>query len=967
MSDAELQAEIESFGRMHVTSTHVSRAVVRSQSREALLAEVVRVLVDAGRFSMAFVAWHDPAAGELVPAARFGKGQEYADRIRLFTDARPEGQGPAGTAFREGVPAVCNDFLNDPNTLPWREAARVFGWRSSAAFPILIGGVPRGVLSVYAVSPGFFGPEQVELLREVTLDVAFGIERLDSEERRRQAEAALAASENRLKLAMDAATLGTFDWDLQTGNIAWDGQHERIFGFTPGGAGSEVADGTYDCFEKCVHPADLPGLRRAVDAATQSREALAHEFRVAWPDGSEHWVLARGRFHYTDSGRPSRMYGAVSNITARKQGEAALLESEERLRQAVRVANIGIFDHDHITGAIYWSPQQRLIHGWGADEPVALWAGGDVVHPGERQKIYEAIRHSHDPSGDGLFDAEYTLMLRDGSTRRTRTRSQTFFAGEGAARHPVRTVGAVMDITPQKRTEDELKKLAAVVAMSRDFIGIATLEGRVVYLNQAAMTLVGLQSIEEACQKTVFDFFPADERAQVENGMYAGVRSFGYWSGETHLRHFVTGQPIDVEINAFQIYDNSGAPLYIATVTRDMTERNRAAAEKTKLEEQLFQARKMESIGRLAGGVAHDFNNLLTVINGYSDLLLSDLRTSSLPGVAEINRAGERAAALTRQLLAFSRKQVLQPRVLDLNRVVAEMRPMLERLVGEDVELRVALDAESGAVHADPHQLEQAVMNLVVNARDAMPDGGKLWIATAGVDLDRNYIRSHPEARAGRYVMLAVSDSGAGMDEETRLRVFEPFFTTKRAGHGTGLGLSTVQGIVAQSGGHVNVYSEPGHGTTFRIYLPALTDAEADSGKPVPPVAVQGGRETILVVEDQEPVRVFAVAVLREYGYRVIQAENAAEALRLCERESGRIHLVLTDVVMPDLSGRGLVEKLAALRPGIKVLFMSGYTDKVVIYHGVLEEGVEFIEKPFSPEELAGKIRAILGPPAPDA
>jgi len=926
-----------------VTSTAIGRAVLRSRSREALLAEVVRVLVDTGCFSMAFIAWHQPATGRLVPVSRFGKGTEYVDR--------PEVRGPAETAFHEGVPSICNDFLNDPHTLPWR---------AFAAFPISIDGVPRGLLAVYAPEPGLFGPGQVESLQEVTLDLAFGLERLDSEERRRHAEAALSASEHRLKLAMDAAALGTFDWDLRTGKIAWEGHHERIFGFPPG-ASRDVFDGTYACFEKCVHPGDLPALNRAVRAARESREALAHEFRVAWPDGSEHWILARGRFHYAESGQPCRMYGAVLNITERKHVEEALLESEERLRQAVRVADIGIFDHDHLTGAIYWSPRMRLIHGWGPDERVKLQMGGEFVHPCERKDIPAAVRRAHDPAGDGLFDVEYTLLLPDGSGRWTRTRSQTFFAGEGAARHPVRTIGAVRDITEEKRAEDDQKQLATLVAMSRDFIGIATLEGRVLYLNQAGMSLVGLRSLEEGCRKTIFDFFPDGDLAMARDDMFAEVRTAGRWSGESRLRHFITGKPIDVEIDAFQVYDGSGVPLYMATVTRDITERNLGRAERTKLEEQLSQAQKMESIGRLAGGVAHDFNNLLTVINGYSDLLLSDPRTGSLPGIAEIHRAGERAAVLTRQLLAFSRKQVLQPRVLDLNRVVAEMQPMLERLVGEDVDLRVVLDAKIGAVYADPNQMEQVVMNLVVNARDAMPGGGKLWIETAGAELDRNYVRSHPEAHAGHCVVLAVSDSGVGMDEETRQRIFEPFFTTRQAGRGTGLGLSTVQGIVAQSGGHVGVYSESGQGTTFRVYLPALLHAEAEAGKPLT-VAVQGGCETILVVEDQAAVRLFAAAVLKEYGYRVIQAECARDAMRLYKREDGHIHLVLADVVMPDLSGRALVEKLGKLRPGIKALFMSGYTDKVV-HQGVLDKGVEFIEKPFSPRELAGKIRAILGPP----
>jgi PAS domain S-box-containing protein len=958
MSETELQAEIERFGRLYVASSQVSHAVVRSRSRQELLDEVVRVLVDAGKFAMALVSWHDPATHELVPVARFGDPQRYTDRIRVFGDERPEGQGPSGTAFRSATPYICNDFRNDPRTLRWREAVPESAWRAAAAFPILIGGSPRGLLCVYALEPGAFGPDQVELLRQVTLDVASGIEHVDGAERRLQAEAALSASEHRLQLAMEAAALGAFDFDLQTGKIIWDGHTERMYGFEPG-----AFDGTYEAFAERVHADDLPKVNREVDAARDSHSIFSHEFRIVWPDGSEHWLLGRGGFLYRDSGEPYRMYGAVADITERKRVEAALRESEERLRQSVRVSHIGIFDHDHVGDTIYWSPEMRAIYGWGLEEPVTLQAYLKCVYPGDWERIAAGVKRAHDPAGDGSYDVEHRVVLPDGSLRWTSIRSQTFFGGEGAQRRPVRTVGAVRDITGQRQAEEEQKKLATLVAMSRDAIGIITLEGRLVYLNRAAMTLVGLASMEEACQKTVFDLFADSDREKAQADLYVTLNR-GYWSGESCLRHFKTGQPIDVEVTTFQIRDDNGAPLYIAAFGRDIADRKRAEAEKAKLEEQLFQAQKMESIGRLAGGVAHDFNNLLTVINGYSQLVLAELKPSDPLWISidEIRKAGERAVGLTRQLLAFSRKQMLQPRVLDLSRVVQDLRPMLERLMGEDVEVRVALDAASGTVRADPHHLEQVIMNLAVNARDAMPGGGRLLIETAGVELDTSYVRLHPEVNAGRYVMLAVSDSGLGMDQETRQRIFEPFFTTKPAGHGTGLGLSMVQGIVVQSGGHINVYSEPGRGTTFKIYLPAVAEAAADADRPAA-VEALGGNETILVVEDLAEVRDYAVAALQAYGYRVIQAGNASEALLSCEREPDSIHLVLTDVVMPNLGGPELASRIEKLRPGIKVLLMSGYTDNAIAINGALDEHVHFIEKPFSPEQLARKVRAVLGGP----
>ena len=436
----------------------------------------------------------------------------------------------------------------------------------------------------------------------------------------------------------------------------------------------------------------------------------------------------------------------------------------------------------------------------------------------------------------------------------------------------------------------------------------------------------------------------------------------GFACSEWAMHHFGSGSTFDAEITAFFIRDEKGSPIYIATVTRDLSDRRRAEEEREKLKEQLFHLQKMESVGRLAGGVAHDFNNLLTVINGYSQILLGKLNPSDpiRANIEEIHKAGERAGTLTRQLLAFSRKQVLNPRTVDLNGIVRQMHPMLQRLVTEDVGVELTLENAIGMVSVDPHQIENVILNLVINSRDAMPKGGTILLETSVVELDEDYARLHAEARPGKFVVLAVSDNGEGMDEETQGRIFEPFFTTKPSGHGTGLGLSTVQGVVAQSGGHINVYSEKGHGTTFRLYLPAAVAEEAPAeGEPAG--AAEGGSETILVVEDMPAVRTFAVEVLRSYGYQVVSAGNAAEALLIFEREKGRVDLVLTDVVMPNVSGAELAKQLAKRQPDLKVLFMSGFTNNVILRGESLEQGVNVIEKPFRAEDLAEKVRAILG------
>ena len=380
-------------------------------------------------------------------------------------------------------------------------------------------------------------------------------------------------------------------------------------------------------------------------------------------------------------------------------------------------------------------------------------------------------------------------------------------------------------------------------------------------------------------------------------------------------------------------------------------------------EKQLLQSQKLEAVGRLAGGISHDFNNLLTVILGYSDIMKRNLQEGHplRRNVEEIVRASERAASLTRQLLAFSRKQVMQPKVFDLNTVVTDLEKMLRRMIGEDVELRVSLQDELDHIKADPVQLEQVIMNLVVNARDAMPRGGKLSIETSNVYLDEAYAREHVSVVPGDYVMLAISDTGCGMSEETRLHIFEPFFTTKEQGKGTGLGLSMVYGIVRQSGGNIWVYSEEGRGTTFKVYFPRVT-AHAEEFKRISGALDEPrGSETILLVEDAELVRRLARQVLEGAGYRVLEAANAEAAIDLCDRINGdKIDLLLTDVIMPGMSGNDMSKILLAKQPDMPVLFMSGYTDDAIVQHGVLEAGINFLQKPFTPGALALKVREVL-------
>ena len=409
------------------------------------------------------------------------------------------------------------------------------------------------------------------------------------------------------------------------------------------------------------------------------------------------------------------------------------------------------------------------------------------------------------------------------------------------------------------------------------------------------------------------------------------------------------------------VFDAAGRYDGALAMVTDLTEQRREEAATAALEDQLRQAQKMEAVGRLAGGIAHDFNNILAVILSYGEMLRADLEPSAPTrgDLDEIVDAANRGATLTRQLLMFSRRQVLAPKLLDLNDLVRGMDRMLRRLIGEDVELLSLPASPLAAVVADPGSIEQMIMNLAVNARDAMPAGGKLTIETANVVLDGKYTQAHVGVTPGPYVMLAVSDDGIGMERETQARIFEPFFTTKEQSKGTGLGLSTVFGIVQQSGGSVWVYSEPGQGTTFKVYLPQAEGAVQPQGLPLQSVVV-GGTETVLLVEDEKQVRSVAEQILRRYGYDVLVAEGGAEAMRICDGHPSPIHLLLTDVVMPQMSGPEVARRVAESHPETKVLCMSGYTDDSIVRHGVLDARIAFLQKPFTPEMLAGRVRDVI-------
>jgi two-component system cell cycle sensor histidine kinase/response regulator CckA len=604
---------------------------------------------------------------------------------------------------------------------------------------------------------------------------------------------------------------------------------------------------------------------------------------------------------------------------------------------------------------LYISPQIESLLGFSPAEWLAdpqLWF--KQVHPDDRKRVLAEIQSSC--ANDKPFRSEYRLFTRDG--RVVWVRDEGVLVRD-EAKEPYYIQGVIYDISKLLRVEEALQeseaKFRAIFEGAAVGIALVNMEGRIIESNPALQEMLGLSG--ENLRNRIFNTLthPDDKTADMDlyKELVEGKR-YHYQIEKRYIRK--DGELIWGRLNVSFVRDAGGEPQFTIHMVEDITEHKR-------LENHFLQSQKMETVGRLAGGIAHDFNNILTVLGGYSQLTLLGLgENDPMRGnIEEIKKATERAAALTHQLLAFSRRQVLNMRVLDLNMLLRGLEKMLVRIIGEDIQLNIILAEDLGMVKTDRGQIEQVVLNLAVNARDAMPEGGNLTIETMNVTLDEGYTRSHIGIPPGPYVRLSVSDTGCGMPPEVKERVFEPFFTTKGKGQGTGLGLSTVYGIVKQSGGNIWVYSEPGQGTTFKIYLPRV-DEEADA---LPSREETGylpkGNETVLLVEDEPSVRELAARILREQGYYVLEAANGEEAMHLIsEHVKEKIHLLLTDVVMPQMGGKELVEQFRILHPYAKALFISGYTDKVIIQQSGFKSGELFLEKPFSPMELAKKVREVL-------
>ncbi|MBP9825112.1 MAG: PAS domain S-box protein [Thermoanaerobaculia bacterium] len=932
------ERHIQQLNRVYALLSEVNQAIVRVRAPQELFAEACRIAVETGGFRMAWIGLVDATAKRLRPVAHAGVTDGYLERLQIPLGGGddPRALGPTASALREGVHSVCNDIEHDPLMAPWRDDALKLGYRASAAFPLIVSGKPLGAFSLYAGEPGFFDAKELQLLDELATDLAFAMEMRQLEETRHRLATAIEQSPV-------AVTITDAEGRIEYVNPAFT----EITGYT-----SEEALGGNPRMLKSGR--QEPALYQELWATIRAGRSWRGELVNRRKDGNlytQELTIAPVR---GAAERVTHFIAISQDVSRRKQVEQELQSAEARYRGLFEQSPDGVLLID--TETLQTLEANEAAHsqlGYSLEEFAAL----EISDYEAQETPEETRRHIEKVLAEGSDDFETLHRTKDGEIRNVHVWTRRVQLGERNALHSI-----FEDVTERKRDEAALrlseKRYRALFDRSLAGVYRTTLDGRILECNEAFARIFGFASRAEALLGTASTLYPTPaDRAD----FLSRLRSTGVMVNREFEGRRQDGGTVWLLENA-HLFDggDSLTSEVIEGTLLDITERKN-------LEMELRQSQKIEAIGRLAGGVAHDFNNITGVILGYGELVRSEVEpgTPVAEYVTEMVQAAERAATLTRQLQAFSRKQILQPRRLDLNELVANAHRMLDRVIGEDIALVVRPAPTLGTVLADPGQIDQILLNLAINARDAMPKGGTLTIETADIELaEETPAPDRPAMVPGRYVRLAVSDTGVGMDAETQRRIFEPFFTTKPPGQGTGLGLATVYGIVKQSGGYIWVDSEPGLGTTFQIYLPRI-DEPPHGNRPgvppaMPPAMSHGGHETVLLVEDNPALRDVTRRQLEAAGYTVLLAGDGEEALALAGTHAAPIDLLLTDVVMPKLGGGELAGRLVALRPGLPVLFMSGYTDGAIAQHGMLADGIALLEKPFSGKGLVQAVRKAL-------
>jgi PAS domain S-box-containing protein len=763
----------------------------------------------------------------------------------------------------------------------------------------------------------------------------------------------LRQSEERVRLLLDSTAEAIYGIDVRGECTFCNAASVRLLGYdNPGDLlGKQMhwlmhhtrADGTRYPIEDCQ-----------IYLAFREGKGSHCDNEVLWRKDGSSFPVEYWSYPVATDGKPIGSVVTFIDITERKQANATILKERDRAQQYLDIADVILLALDTEGRIDLINRKGCSTLGWKEQDLIGRNWIDTCLPVSTRDELRTAFRSLVDGTPLHLENA---VLTKSGEERMIAWRNTVLRDSAGRV---TGTLSSGEDVTEHKRAEAALRRSEArvrrLVESNIIGIGIVTLDGKILDGNDSFLKLLGYSREELLSGALRWGEITPPEYNDVDQRAVEQLKSTGIappWEKEFIRKD---GRRVAVLIGVVTLTTEQGDTEAVSFVV-DINERK-------SLEQQLRQAQKMESVGRLAGGIAHDFNNLLGVIIGYSEIFEERLDQNDplRPKAEQIKKAGLRAAGLTRQLLAFSRQQVLEPKILDLNTVVTDTLKMLQRLIGEDIELIAVPGPELGLVKADQGQIEQIIMNLVVNARDAMPQGGKLTITTANAELDEVYARQHLVAPApGSYVVLTVSDTGCGMDHETQARVFEPFFTTKELGKGTGLGLSTVYGVVKQSEGYVWVYSELGLGSVFKIYLPRVRQAVTASKPSQGGKEIGRGWETILLVEDAQGLRELTHELLEDSGYTVLDAANGANAIQIAERHKGTIHLLLTDVVMPGMDGPRVADCITRIHPECKVLYTSGYTDDAIVHHGVLDSGIVLLQKPFTRESLTRKVRDVLG------
>lgn len=805
-----------------------------------------------------------------------------------------------------------------------------------------------GILCVCVPAQYTDDEEERELFHELASDIAFALHKIEMEKQRLAAQKALAESEDRYRALFENAPVGIFQTTSNGRTLRANPQVARMVGAnSPEEAVAHFTDLSHQIY------AD-PGRRDDfLRLLAENGEVRDFEYEAIRLDGEHRWLSMSARISERHPDGTFVIDGFTTDVTERRRAEEALRESEALLNRTQKMAHIGSWRLDLEKGGLYWSDEVYRIFGI---EPQAFAATYEAfverLHPDDRQAVDAAYRRA--VKNKEPYDIVHRILRPDGEIRIVHEKSEDITDASGRV---VLSIGMVHDVTESKRAEEALRESAEKLQAIVDNlgIGIALISPNMEVLEMNRQLREWFPQVNPGDRPICYLAFNDPPREGVCHYCPAQLTL-----KDGLLHEAITETPQGGGIRNYRILssairDAEGKIAGAIEIVEDISDRQQ-------LEAQLHQAQKMEAVGRLAGGVAHDFNNMLSVILGYTDIILSKLTPVDplYKDMKEIRGAAERSANLTRQLLAFSRRQTIAPEVIDLNQQLKAMGRLLHRILGEDIQMEFLLSPDLWPIRMDPAQIDQIVANLAVNSRDAMPDGGWLSLETANVVLDEAYCSRHIGFKPGMYVLLAVSDSGCGMDKKTLEHIFEPFFTTKGPGKGTGLGLATVYGIVKQNNGFINVYSEPGQGTTLKVYIPMHVGGEEASRIAVGEKGPAGGTETILLAEDEEQLRRLVKTILERSGYTVIDAAGPGEAIVACEKHSSDIHLLLTDVVMPAMNGSELEHRIRNLRPNIKALFMSGYTSNAIAHHGVLDRGVHFLQKPFTREMLLKKVRKVL-------